>query len=107
MSKENGIWHNRWNNRNRESIERLMDFKHADTPAYDTHIAEREAMLKPNGAGVRAAQAREDAIANTLMENSVERVQNERTMELLTEMIYRIEVLEEKCEQIQELIEQY
>ena len=82
-----GVWHNRWHNRNRESIDRLMQ--------------------KPNGAGVRAAQAREDAIANTLMENSVERVQNERTMELLTEMIYRIEVLEEKCDQLQQLIDQY
>ena len=100
-------WHNRWNNRNRESIDRLMDFKHADTPAYDTHIAEREAMRKPNGAGVRAAQAREDAIANTLMENSLERIQVQRDREQLTLALYRIAALEEKCEQIQELIEQY
>ena len=104
-----GVWHNRWHNRNRESIDRLMDFKVADTPAYDPHIPEREVMRKPNGAGVRAAQAREDAIANTLMENSLERIQVQRDREQLTLALYRIEALEERVEQLEltESINQY
>ena len=101
MNKQNGIWHNRWHNRNRESIDRLMDFKVADTPAYDTHIAEREAMRKPNGAGVRAAQAREDAVLDTLMKNSLERIQVQRDREQLTLALYRIESLEERVEQLE------
>jgi len=91
MSKENGIWHNRWHNRNRESIDRLMQFKHADTPAYEQKTLEVDNL----------------DIVDVLTENSIERVQTQRDRELLTEMIYRIEVLEEQCDQLQQLIEQH
>ena len=86
-----GVWHNRWHNRNRESIDRLMQFKHADTPAYEQ----------------KTLEVNDLDVVDVLMKNSVERVENEKTFELLTEMIYRIEVLEEQCDQLQQLIEQH
>ena len=108
-----GVWHNR----NRESIAymldetapTIMDYKVADSPAYDPHIPERETMRKPNGAGVRAAQAREDAVLDTLMKNSLERIQVQRDREQLTLALYRIESLEERVEQLEltESINQY
>ena len=114
--KYNGLFHN-WHNRNRESIAymmdetapTIMDFKVADSPAYDPHIPEREVMRKPNGAGVRAAQAREDAVLDTLMKNSLERIQVQRDREQLTLALYRIESLEERVEQLEltESINQY